>query len=120
MMFFLTKIFYLLSFLFIYVEVFQLVNRKAIYGKLDFDTFETKDPIYYLVFYVARLIYIPWMYIGLFSFCNYFFIGLLALGLGKFLILRTKNNFSINLYDLINMVLSCILLVIIFLQGFFR
>ena len=112
----LSKIFFSFSIIFIFVEFFQMFKRKELYQKLS--DVELNDTLPFFVFYLLRLLYLPWMYIGLFSGVWYLFLSLISLGAIKFSILYLKKDFILNLFDLIDLTLSCWILIFIFLQVF--
>ena len=115
----LSNIFYLLSLLFIGVEVYQLVNRDKVFAKFD-PNLTLHSPIPNLFFYLFKILYLIWLPIGLFSHLWVFFFGIIFLGLFKYVILSTKKNIAINLYDGVNTIISVFLLMVIFLQGLFQ
>lgn len=115
----LIKFFHLLSLIFILVEIFQLVKRDELYKKIQKENLDLKDNSHHIIFYILRLIYLPWMFFGLFSSFWIYYSILICLGLSKFLIIYTKNNIVINLYILLETVLSIFFLIIIFRQGLF-
>jgi hypothetical protein len=115
----LSSIFYGLSLIFIGVEVYQLVNRDKVFSKFD-PNLTLHSPIPNLFFYLFKIIYLIWLPIGLFSHLWIYFFGIIFLGLFKYVILYTKKNIAINLYDGINTIISVFFLIIIFLQGLFR
>jgi len=115
----LSSIFYGLSLLFIGVEVYQLVNRDKVFAKFD-TNLTLHSPIPNLFFYLFKIFYLIWLPIGLFSHLWMFFFCIIFLGLFKYVILTTKKNIAINLYDGVNTIISVFFLIIIFLQGLFQ
>jgi hypothetical protein len=115
----LSNIFYILPLLFICVEVYQLINRDKVFTKFD-PNLALYSPIPNLFFYLFKILYLIWLPIGLFSHLWIFFFGIMFLGLFKYVILSTKKNIAINLYDGVNTIISVFLLIIIFLQGLFQ
>jgi len=113
------SIFYGLSLLFIGVEIYQLVNRDKIFVKFN-PNLTLHSPISNLFFYLFKIFYLIWLPIGLFSHLWIFFFGIVSLGLFKYVVLLTKKNIAINLYDVLNTIISVFLLIIIFLQGLFQ
>ena len=113
------SIFYGLSLLFIGVEIYQLVNRDKIFVKFN-PNLTLHSPITNLFFYLFKILYLIWLPIGLFSHLWIFFFGIVSLGLFKYVILSTRRNIAINLYDGVNTIISVFLLIVIFLQGFFQ
>jgi len=113
------SIFYGLSLLFIGVEIYQLVNRDKIFVKFN-SNLTLHSPISNLFFYLFKIFYLIWLPIGLFSHLWIFFFGIVLLGLFKYVVLLTKKNIAINLYDVLNTIISVFLLIIIFLQGLFQ
>lgn len=117
---FITNFFYLLSPLFIWVEIFGFLNRDRVYKRMDFETFEKSNLRLYFYFYFSKVFYLIWMLIGLFTIQSNYFIILILLGLFKFFILYTRKNILINLYDFLNPLISIIILIMIFIQVFFQ
>ena len=113
------SIFYGLSLLFIGVEIYQLVNRDKIFVKFN-PNLTLHSPITNLFFYLFKILYLIWLPIGLFSHLWIFFFGIVLLGLFKYVVLLTKKNIAINLYDVLNTIISVFLHIIIFLQGLFK
>lgn len=106
--------FYSLAPLFIFVELFQLIKRDDIYSKLKVDHFETKEPIIYIAFYILRLAYIPWIFTGLFTKFWLLFCILILIGNLKYYILFTGKLKLINIYDIMNCLISVLILGFIF------
>jgi hypothetical protein len=117
---FLIDLFHSLSLIFVTIEIFQLVKRDKLYRKIQRDNLDIKDTSFYLPFYVLRLIYIPWMFFGLFSNLSIFYFALISLGLVKFLVIYSKNNLIINIYDFLNTLISCLILGSICYQALFQ
>jgi hypothetical protein len=115
----LSNIFYILPLLFICVEVYQLINRDKVFVKFD-PNLALHSSIPNLFFYLFKILYLIWLPIGLFSHLWIFFFGIVSLGLFKYVILSTRRNIAINLYDGVNTIISVFLLIVIFLQGFFQ
>ena len=116
------SVFYCISLLFIMVEIYQLVNRDKIFSKLKISDIE--KPVPYIIFYIFKLTYLIWIPIGLFLSSNLelraCFLMLILLGILKYIVVLTKKNIIINLYDLINTILSIFFLMVIFHLGFFQ
>jgi hypothetical protein len=105
--FMINSIFYLCSLPFIWVEIFQLRNRGDVH-RLDLQQFEPKK---WILFYILKIAYIFWIFLGLFT-ENYPLFGtMMLLSCVKFLVVRTKSNFYINLYDLLSFIASVALLI---------
>lgn len=117
---FLINIFHSLSLIFISIEIFQLIKRDELYKKLQKDNLDVNDTSFYFIFYAFRLIYIPWMFFGLFSNLSIFYFILISLGLVKFLVIYSKNNLIINIYDFLNTLISCLILGSICYQALFQ
>jgi hypothetical protein len=115
----LSNFFYALSLVFIVVEVYQLTNRNKIFAKFD-PNLDLKSAIPNLFFYLFKIFYLIWLPIGLFSHLWIYFFGIIFLGLFKYVILSTKRNIAINLYDGINTIMSVFFLIIILIQGLFQ
>jgi hypothetical protein len=99
--------FILLSILFIGVEFYQLFNREKIYRK-----YENINKSY-ILFYIFKLLYIIWVFIGFFTANYILYLGIFSLSIFKFLVLYTKKDLLINLYDIIGAVLRVLLLIMI-------
>ena len=108
-----SKIFYLFSILFIWVEIFQMRNRI----RLQLIEVQRIDPMKWIVFYISKIAYTFWIFIGLFTSNYLIFIFLFSLGLPKFLLVKIKKDFYINLYDLISCIVSTITLIYITYLG---
>ena len=101
------SMFYLCSLPFIWVELFQLKNRGFVH-RLDLQEINPKK---WILFYILKLCYIVWIFLGLFTENYVLFATLMGLSVVKFLIIRTKSSFYINLYDLISFIASVALLI---------
>lgn len=112
--------FYSLAPLFIFVELFQLIERDEIYSKLKVDHFQTREPFIYIAFYILRLAYIPWIFIGLFSKFWLLFCILILIGNLKYYILFTGKLKLINIYDIMNCLISVFILGFIYYQVIFQ
>ena len=106
-------IFYLFSILFIWVEIFQMKNRI----RLQLIEVQRIDPIKWILFYISKIAYFFWIFIGLFTSNYLIFAFLFSLGLPKFLLVKIKKDFYINLYDLISCVVSIITLMYLIYLG---
>jgi hypothetical protein len=107
------SLFYISSILFIYVEIFQIINRNTIYKRFSDISNISLNPFLLISFYILKLYYFIWIPIGLLTNNWIYFAILIGLGLFKYPILLTKNNFCINLYDLMNTIISCFILITI-------
>lgn len=116
----LTNIFYSLSVLFIVVEIYQLINREQLFSKLKFDNIEKINPLSNIIFYTSKILYLFWIFLGLFSSLKLYFLILVITGLFKYFVLLTKKNILINLYDLFNCLFSVTILSIILILRFFQ
>jgi hypothetical protein len=111
-------LFFFLSTLFIWVEIFGFLSRDSVYKRLDLNVeFNYKR---YLTFYLLRVLYLIWIPIGFFTSLNYLFSILFLLGFIRVFLPLTKNNILINLYDFLNTVISTIVLLIILYQVIFQ
>lgn len=115
----LSNIFYILSIPFIGVEIYQIVNRNRVFRKFDANL-ESDSLFSYFTFYLFKIIYLIWIPIGLFTHFWPYFLILISLGLFKWLVVFTKKNILINLYDITNCIISVLTLLIIFFQALFR
>ncbi len=113
----LNNIFLLIAPIFIVVEIWGLMNRKLIYGKLTLEKIETVNPKILMTYYSFKIFYLFWMIFGLFYWSWIYCLSLILIGFSKNFILLTKKNLLINLYDLFNCSISCVILIIIFLQA---
>ena len=114
-----TDTFFFLSILFIWVEIFGFTNKHKIYKRLDLENINF-NPNLYLFFYISKLTYLIWLPLGLFTSLNIYFIALIFIGLSKFIFYKSKNIILINLYELVNIVSSSIILIIISIQALFQ
>jgi len=114
-----TDTFFFLSILFIWVEIFGFTNKHKVYKRLDLENINF-NPNLYLFFYISKLAYLIWLPIGLFTTLNIYFAVLILIGLSKFLFYKSKNIILINLYELINMLSSSIILTTISIQALFQ
>lgn len=110
-----TKVFYLLAPLFIYVEIFGLVNQKKIYKPIG--DLEIKTPFKFVIFYICKLIYLPWLIFGLFSTKWILFLIPILMTFLTFPILKSGRNFVINSWGIIYVILNVLILSIITYQG---
>jgi hypothetical protein len=110
---FICNFFYFLIPIFIWVEIFGFLNRDKVFRRLKFEEIESYNPKLYLFFYFSKLTYIISMIVGIFTSLYFYFILLLSLGFGRFLILKTRRNVMVNLYDFLNPLFSVIILIII-------
>jgi hypothetical protein len=115
----LSDIFYILCPIFIGVEVYQLLNKNKVYTKFN-PNLDIKDTIPHFIFYLLKLLYLFWIPIGLFSHLRIYFLFLILLSLFKYVVVFTKKNIIINLYDVINTLISSFLLIVILIQGLFQ
>ena len=109
----LTKIFYLFSVVFAVLEIYQISNRKKLY-------FSTDKPRGYAIFAVLKLLYFVWIPIGFFTGSWIYFIGLFSLGVLKVLVLKYFGRVVVNSYDIINALVSIVLISMIFSSEFLR
>lgn len=84
------NIFYLLSILFIITEIYNLKNINRLYMKSkDIDTEINKITktriISDIFFHMFKLLYMVWIFIGLFTGLNIFFWILFSFGIGKYI-----------------------------------
>ena len=106
-------VFYLLSILFIWVEIFQIRNRI----RLQLIEVQRIDPLKWILFYLSKIFYYFWIFFGLFTSNYLMFIILSVLGILKSPVLKTQKDFYINLYDLLSCIISVILLSYITYSG---
>lgn len=114
------NIFYLLSILFIWVEIFGFLNRGKVTRKLNIQEIETSRVGLYLLFFFSKMIYLIWIPLGFFGEFWIYHSILFGLGIFRFVILLTRKNIIINLYDFLNPFISCIILIIILFQVLFQ
>lgn len=111
---------YLLTLVFIWVEIYGFLNRNQVAVKLKVEEIENSRVKIYLFFFFSKLIYLIWIPLGLFGDFWIHHSILLSLGLFRFVVVLTRKNIIINLYDFLNPFLSCIILIIILIQGLFQ
>lgn len=97
-----STLFYLFSFLFIWVEIFQMKNRI----RLHMIDIQRMNPLKWIFFYILKIVYFFWIFFGLFTSNYIIFVFLYALSLPKFLLVKIRKDFYINLYDLISCIVS--------------
>lgn len=114
------NIFYLLTILFIWVEIFGFTNRGKVTTKLNIQEIENSKVGLYLLFFFSKLIYLVWIPLGFFGDFWIYHLILFCLGVFRFIILQTRKNIIINLYDFLNPFISCIILLIILIQALFQ
>jgi hypothetical protein len=112
----LLNLFYLISPIFIFVELYQIFNRDQIWGRLSPENLEKYNPKVLLLFYITKSLYITWIFSGLFLPMWFYSSILITLGFLKYPILLIGKNLLINIYDLINCFISSIILIIIFMK----
>lgn len=100
------SIFYLLSLLFIWVEIFQIKNRFTM-NNLGL---QSLNPKLWIFFYFSKVIYFIWVILGLFTENYHLFSIFILLYLLRYFILMTKKNFYLNLFDLLSFVISVLIL----------
>ena len=106
--------FYMLSIFFISFQVYEILNRKTFYINPP----DLNKPGKYLLFYFTKICSYIWIVGGVFFSDLYLHFGvLLGLIFFKYIPLVIKNNFLINLYDIISMIISIIIMLIILHQG---
>lgn len=96
------NIFYLLSVLFIWVEIFEIRNRI----RLQLIEVQRINPLKWIIFYISKIFYYFWLFLGFFTVNYLLFVSLSLIGLIKFLIIKLGKDFYINLYDLIACIIS--------------
>lgn len=112
------KFFYFLSIFFLYVEIFGFFKRETIYKPVS--ELELETPFRHFIFYFFKLVYLPWLVIGLLTHnWTLFSIPILA-GLINLLSLKTQNNFIINIFRGLNFIVSCISLIFILCRAIFQ
>ena len=88
--------------------------------RIDYIEVQSLNPKRWIFFYISKIAYYFWMVLGLFTDNPHLFSILIILGLLKFLIVKTKKDFWINLYDLISCIISVTLLSHITYSGVVR
>lgn len=106
--------------IFLFVEIWGLMNRSLLYGRLTPEKIDSVNPNLLLTFYSLRVTYLLWMIFGLFGWAWIQILSLILIGFSKNFILMTGKNLWINLYDLFNCFVSSIILIIILLQAISR
>ena len=106
--------------IFLFVEIWGLMNRSLLYGRLTPEKIDSVNPNLLLTFYILRVIYLLWMIFGLFGWAWIQILSLILIGFYKNFILMTGKNLWINVYDLFNCFVSSIILIIILLQAISR
>lgn len=117
---FITSFFYLLSTLFIWVEIFGFLNRDKVFKRIDFERIDKLNLRLYLFFYLSKLFYIVWMFSGLFTNFYFYFISLIFIGFFRNFVVLTNSRVVVNSYDFLNPFVSSIILLFILFQGLFQ
>ena len=109
--------FYFLSLFFIFFTIYELINRDTFYFKNP----DYSKPVKYISFYFTKICYWIWIIIGaIYTDLRIWFISIIGLILFKFLIILTRKNLIINLYDLLSYIISIFIMILIFRLGVFR
>ena len=111
-------IIYLLSPIFIILEIYQTFNRDKVYKKIDVNNIGRYDHLFFFFFYLTRIFYTVWKIVGVFNSLSILFILLIIINLNKITVLYTNDNILINVYELLSLVFNIFILSIIFYQGF--
>jgi hypothetical protein len=101
-----------MSILFIWVEVFQISNKKVLFKK------HKSQNILFLFFFFSKFLYLIWILIGVYLGIKVIII-LFSMGIFKYVPLFIKNDTFINLYEVVSTFISIALLLTIFIQVFF-
>ena len=105
--------FYSLSLLFIWVECVQFKKKPIIYTSDISQKYNTT----YFIFFISKIINMISIPIGIFTPFWKFYALIMFLESLKFLVLFTKKNYFINLYNLFTVIAYILIYGIIFVQG---
>lgn len=98
------SIFYLLSLLFIWNEIYYINNKNKLilkYREMEINLFNIVD----VLFYLTRVLYWIWMGIGLFSDMYMWFIAILSIGIFKIPLYYLFRKYY-SLYDAISPIIT--------------
>ena len=105
---FLTNLFFSLSIVFIWSELYHLRHKDYLYQKISQRNIQNSTLFDY-IFYVSKILFIPWVFLGLFTTVSYPFLLIILISCVKFLILTFKSQKAIVIYDVVSSA-SCILI----------
>ena len=108
------KIFYLLSIIFIWVEIYHIQHKSRIYTKLNKDILKSD-----ILYYIFKVFYIIWILVGTFTPYSKYFMAIFLISLLKFLILFFKSEKLNGIFDVISTILSIYTLFFIFVKCLF-
>ena len=107
-----SEIFHLASFLFIWMEIYGFWNRTAIY-EVNMNQVDIKTPLLLATFYVLKLIFYPWLLLGLFTSLWSIYMSLILITLLSFPVIWSLNRLLTVSYVLCSFVLHLGLLSLI-------
>lgn len=110
------NIFYLLPLLFIWVEIYHMLNKDKIYIRFN-QRDMTKSSIVDYTYYVSKILYLIWLIIGLFSNISYYFLIIIVISLIKLIILLFRSNLFNKIYDFVSSLLCITILTYIMYRG---
>jgi hypothetical protein len=113
----LSKIFYFLSLIFIWSEFYHIRHKDYLYIRLDKRDI-TNSSISDYIFYITKLVYIPWVLIGLFSKNSFYFLLIVLISSIKFLVLLFKSKKFTEIYDIVSSSICIIIVSYLFLKTF--
>ena len=99
--------FYLMPVLFIWVEIYHLLNKDRLYNK------RSQVPKWDIAFYIIKMLYLLWIIIEIFTISNYYLYIIIILSALKFPILLLKSKKIDLVYDVLCGVVTIILLMLI-------
>jgi hypothetical protein len=110
--------FYFLSLFFIFFTIYELVNRDIFY----FEKPDLTKPLKYIGFYFTKVCYWIWIIVGaIYTDLSIWFYWLIGFFIFKFVVVLSKKDYIINLYDLIfGYIFNILFMIIIFRLGVFR
>lgn len=109
------NLFYTLPILYIWAEVYHMINKKRLYNKVDLSNLNSKFK-YDLIYYYTRVSYLIWIIVGLFSSLSSYFWIIILLSLLKYPILLRKSKY-LEYYDIISQITSILILLLIMSKG---
>ncbi len=112
--------FYLLSIIFIWVEIFAFKNKSKVSKRLNSQDLENSNIRLYLVFFLFKLFYLIWLPLGLFSNIWIMYLFLICLGIINFLVPLSRSKLLVFIFRLFNVISSCIILTIILYRALFQ
>ena len=111
--------FYLLSFLFIWMKIYELKYSDRLYLKKNIESIDKNRVFKDILFYISNIIFIFWIFIGLFTNLHWYFIGFIVLYLiGQINVIKKNKKITVT-YRLLSFFISIVLNICILIKGLF-